>query len=120
MGEGTDRGSKLAYFLAGGGIGAIVALLFAPRTGRETRDFIVPADGRQPGTGRLGNPRHFRQDVRIISTRALKKARKPSAPKETRFPRPSRLASRPIRKKRASRIRSPSSEPDRQGQDTRH
>ena len=40
MGEGTDRGSKLAYFLVGGGIGAIVALLFAPRTGRETRDFI--------------------------------------------------------------------------------
>ena len=41
MGEGTDHGSKLAYFLAGGGIGAVVALLFAPRTGRETRDIIV-------------------------------------------------------------------------------
>ena len=41
MGEGTDRGSKLAYFLVGGGIGAIVALLFAPRTGRETRDIIA-------------------------------------------------------------------------------
>jgi gas vesicle protein len=41
MGEGTDCGSKLAYFLVGGGIGAIVALLFAPRTGRETRDIIV-------------------------------------------------------------------------------
>ncbi len=49
MGEGTDRGSKLAYFLAGGGIGAIVALLFAPRTGRETRDIIVQrtADSRE-------------------------------------------------------------------------
>ena len=41
MAKDTDRGSKLAYFLAGGGIGAIVALLFAPRTGRETRDIIV-------------------------------------------------------------------------------
>ena len=41
MGEGIDRGSKLAYFLVGGGIGAIVALLFAPRTGQETRDIIA-------------------------------------------------------------------------------
>ncbi|MDE2757742.1 MAG: YtxH domain-containing protein, partial [Acidobacteriota bacterium] len=49
MAEGSDRGSKLAYFLVGGGIGAIVALLFAPRTGRETRDFISQrtADGRE-------------------------------------------------------------------------
>ena len=41
MAEGTDRSSRLAYFLVGGGIGAIVALLFAPRTGRETRDIIA-------------------------------------------------------------------------------
>ncbi len=41
MGEGIDHSSKLVYFLVGGGIGAIVALLFAPRTGRETRDIIV-------------------------------------------------------------------------------
>lgn len=49
MGEGTDRGSKLAYFLVGGGIGAVVALLFAPRAGRETRDFIAQrtADSRE-------------------------------------------------------------------------
>ena len=49
MGEGTDRGSKLAYFLVGGGIGAIVALLFAPRTGRETREIIAQrtADSRE-------------------------------------------------------------------------
>ena len=39
MSEG-DRASKLAYFLVGGGIGAIVALLFAPRAGRETREMI--------------------------------------------------------------------------------
>ena len=49
MGEGTDSGSKLAYFLVGGGIGAIVALLFAPRTGRETREIIAQrtADSRE-------------------------------------------------------------------------
>jgi gas vesicle protein len=30
----------VAYFLAGLGIGAIVALLFAPRSGEETREII--------------------------------------------------------------------------------
>ena len=37
----SDRISRLAYFLVGGGIGAIVALLFAPRSGRETREMIA-------------------------------------------------------------------------------
>jgi gas vesicle protein len=41
MSDGSDRLSKLAYFLVGGGIGAVVALLFAPRTGRETREMIA-------------------------------------------------------------------------------
>lgn len=33
--------SKLGFFLAGLGIGAILALLFAPKTGKETRDFFA-------------------------------------------------------------------------------
>ncbi len=33
--------SKLAFFLAGMGIGAILALLFAPKSGEETRRFIA-------------------------------------------------------------------------------
>lgn len=41
MSDGSDRLSKLAYFLVGGGIGAVVALLFAPRSGRETREIIA-------------------------------------------------------------------------------
>ena len=41
MSDGTDRLSKLAYFMVGGGIGAVIALLFAPRSGRETRDMIA-------------------------------------------------------------------------------
>ncbi len=37
-----DNGSsKLAFFLAGMGIGAILALLFAPKSGEETRRFIA-------------------------------------------------------------------------------
>jgi gas vesicle protein len=41
MSDGSDRMSRLAYFLVGGGIGAVVALLFAPRSGRETRELIA-------------------------------------------------------------------------------
>ena len=40
MSEEND-GSKLGFFLAGLGIGAVMALLFAPRSGKETRDMIV-------------------------------------------------------------------------------
>ena len=40
MSEGNG-GSKLGYFLGGMGIGAILALLFAPRSGKETRDYFV-------------------------------------------------------------------------------
>ena len=37
-----DNGaSKVAYCLAGMGLGAIVALLFAPRSGKETRDYLT-------------------------------------------------------------------------------
>jgi len=39
---GEDNGaSKVGFFLAGVGIGAVMALLFAPRSGKETRDLIA-------------------------------------------------------------------------------
>ena len=41
MNEGNDRGSKFLYFVIGGGVGAVIALLFAPRSGKETRDLIA-------------------------------------------------------------------------------
>lgn len=34
-------GTKVSYFLAGLGIGAVVALLFAPQSGEETRQQIA-------------------------------------------------------------------------------
>ena len=40
MSEGNGE-SKLAFFLAGLGIGSVLALLFAPRSGQETRDLIL-------------------------------------------------------------------------------
>ncbi len=40
-----NGGSKLGFFLAGLGIGAILALLFAPKTGEETRKYIAGKAG---------------------------------------------------------------------------
>ena len=37
----SSGGDKFLYFLAGAGIGAVLALLFAPKSGRETREMIA-------------------------------------------------------------------------------
>jgi gas vesicle protein len=37
----NNGASNLGFFLAGLGIGAILALLFAPQSGKETRDLIA-------------------------------------------------------------------------------
>jgi len=39
MAENT--GSKISYFLVGLGIGALVGILFAPKSGEETRDYLA-------------------------------------------------------------------------------
>jgi gas vesicle protein len=39
--EENNSGSKFIYFLAGVGIGAVVGILFAPQSGRETRELIA-------------------------------------------------------------------------------
>lgn len=36
----SNSGSKVVYFLAGVGVGTVIALLFAPRSGEETREFL--------------------------------------------------------------------------------
>ena len=36
----ASQGDKITYFLVGGFVGAAIALLFAPRTGQETRNLI--------------------------------------------------------------------------------
>ena len=35
-----NGGSKFIYFIAGIGIGALVGILFAPKSGRETREYL--------------------------------------------------------------------------------
>jgi gas vesicle protein len=37
----NDAGSKVSFFLVGLGIGALVGILFAPKSGEETREFLV-------------------------------------------------------------------------------
>jgi gas vesicle protein len=37
----SSGGDKFLYFLAGAGIGAVLALLFAPKSGRETRELLA-------------------------------------------------------------------------------
>ena len=41
--EGSNAASKLTFLLIGGGIGAVLALLFAPKSGVELREDIADA-----------------------------------------------------------------------------
>jgi gas vesicle protein len=41
MSEEGNGATNLGFFLAGLGIGAVLALLFAPRSGKETREYIA-------------------------------------------------------------------------------
>jgi gas vesicle protein len=59
--SGSSGGDKVLYFLAGAGIGAIFALLFAPKSGRETRDMIARTanDSRDFMSHKVNEGRHF-------------------------------------------------------------
>jgi gas vesicle protein len=35
-----NAGSKISYFLVGLGVGALVGVLFAPKSGEQTREFL--------------------------------------------------------------------------------
>lgn len=64
----SDGGSRFSYFLAGIGIGAILALLFAPRSGEETREFLRERtqDGRD----------YMKKQGRVLRNRAEEYAEK--------------------------------------------
>jgi gas vesicle protein len=56
----SDFGSKLTYFLIGGSVGAVLALLFAPKSGHELRGDIADAtrkgiDRTRETANQLGN-----------------------------------------------------------------
>jgi gas vesicle protein len=54
-----DRGNGFMWFLAGLGLGALVGVLYAPRSGRETRQAILDAaqDSREYMASRGDNVR---------------------------------------------------------------
>src|SRR5947209_1571723 len=37
---GDSTGSRISYFMVGLGIGALVGILFAPKSGEETREYL--------------------------------------------------------------------------------
>jgi gas vesicle protein len=57
----SSAGDKLLYFLAGAGIGAVFALLLAPKSGRETREFITQraTDGRDFLNNKVSEGRQY-------------------------------------------------------------
>ena len=48
MSEDTNRTQGVAWFLAGIGVGALIGILYAPKSGRETREDL--AQGAREGT----------------------------------------------------------------------
>ena len=61
MGENSSGGDKFLYFLAGAGIGAVLALLFAPKSGRETREMIArtASDSRDYITNKVSEGKQY-------------------------------------------------------------
>ena len=61
MAENGGCGDKFLYFLAGAGIGAVFALLFAPKSGRETRELLSKTanDGRDYVTSKYSEGRQY-------------------------------------------------------------
>ena len=57
----SKGGDKFLYFLAGTGIGAVLALLFAPKTGQQTRDLIAQRanESRDYISGKVSEGRQF-------------------------------------------------------------
>ena len=76
-----NSASRVAYFLAGMGLGAVVALLFAPRSGKETREFISHKadEGRDYVTKKTEEGREFvtarSQKLRTQAEDAVEKAK---------------------------------------------
>jgi gas vesicle protein len=59
--NGNGVGDKLLFFMAGAGIGAIAALLLAPKSGKETRNIITrtATDSRDFITNKVNEGRQF-------------------------------------------------------------
>lgn len=65
----ASNGDKFIYFLAGGFVGAAVALLFAPKSGEETRRFLE--DKYKEGTERLTQKAHEGKELLTERSREM-------------------------------------------------
>ena len=61
----SSGGDKFLYFLAGAGIGSVLALLFAPKSGRETREMIAQraTDGRDYLNNKVSEGRQYMEQA---------------------------------------------------------
>jgi gas vesicle protein len=61
MSDNGRASDKILFFVAGAGIGAALALLFAPKTGKETRDMIARTanDGRDFLSNKMSEGRSY-------------------------------------------------------------
>ncbi len=70
-----NAGAKFSYFLVGLGIGAMIGILFAPRPGKETREYLTDRaeDGRD---ALLRKSRELREQAEEYMDRAKDVVRK--------------------------------------------
>jgi gas vesicle protein len=64
MSENKNGTDKFLFFIAGAGIGAVLALLFAPKSGRETRELLARGanDSRDFLTNKVNEGRQVVED----------------------------------------------------------
>ena len=85
-------GSKVSFFLVGLGIGALVGVLFAPKSGEETRDYLSKrADEGRADLRCSGGPANFRERAPMNSSSAARTSPRASA---IRSPLPSKPAAK--------------------------
>ena len=73
----NGAGSKVSFFIVGMGIGALVGLLFAPKSGEETREYLTGKadDGREFAQKKARELRERAEDLlerRLKSERGLR------------------------------------------------
>ena len=64
MSQNNNGADKVLFFMAGAGIGAVLALLFAPRAGSETRELLArrATDSREFLTNKVNEGRQAVED----------------------------------------------------------